>query len=57
VSVKFSGVDGGPDQLEMFTEADEKRRRLAAVLDRLNEGSRNVRVRHGHQLASKPDAP
>jgi DNA polymerase-4 len=41
----------------MFTEADEKRRRLAAVLDRLNEGSRNVRVRHGHQLASKPDAP
>jgi len=57
VSVKFSGVEGGLDQLEMFTEADEKRRRLAAVLDRLNEGSRNVRVRHGHQLASKPDAP
>ncbi len=56
VSVKFSGVDAGPDQLEMFTEADEKRRRLAAVLDRLNEGSRNVRVRHGHQLARKPDA-
>jgi DNA polymerase-4 len=57
LSVKFSRVEGGLDQLEMFTEADEKRRRLAAVLDRLNEGSRNVRVRHGHQLASKPDAP
>jgi DNA polymerase-4 len=53
VSVKVSGVDGGPEQLEMFAEAEEKRRRLAGVLDRLN-GMRgrgeSPLVRHGHQL-------
>lgn len=53
VSVKFSGVDGGVEQLEMFAEADAKRRRLAAVLDKLNHRGREAVVQHGHQLAKK----
>jgi DNA polymerase-4 len=50
VSVRFSGVEDGPAQLEMFAEGDEKRRRLAGVLDQLNQRGRNVVVQHGHQL-------
>ena len=51
VSVKFSGVDDAAMQLEMFAQADEKRRRLAGVLDRLNANKKNAAVvRHGHQL-------
>jgi DNA polymerase-4 len=50
VSVRFSGVDDGPAQLEMFAQQDEKKRRLAAVLDRLNERGRKPVVQHGHQL-------
>jgi DNA polymerase-4 len=50
VSVRFSGLDEGPTQLEIFGQADDKRRRLAAVLDRLNEGGKAPVVRHGHQL-------
>ncbi|HWA85354.1 MAG TPA: DNA polymerase IV [Opitutus sp.] len=49
VSVKFSSVEEGPGQLEMFAEKEEKRRRLATVLDRLNR--RTAIVQHGHQLA------
>ncbi|MBL9201453.1 MAG: DNA polymerase IV [Opitutaceae bacterium] len=52
VSVRFSGVEEGARQLEMFAQADEKRRRLAGVLDRLNDGGRAAVVRHGHQLGS-----
>lgn len=51
VSVRFSGVEDGSDQLEMFAQAEEKRRRLAHVLDRLNQGGKAEVVRHGHQLA------
>jgi len=50
VSVRFSSVDDGPAQLEMFGEREEKRRRLAGVLDRLNEQGKAAVVRHGHQL-------
>jgi DNA polymerase-4 len=50
ISVKFSGVEGGPAQMEMFAQADEKRRRLAGVLDRLNAAAKTASVRHGHQL-------
>ncbi|MBI5693507.1 MAG: DNA polymerase IV [Verrucomicrobia bacterium] len=57
VSVRFSGVEEGERQLEMFTEAEEKRRRLAQVLDRLNQGGRQAVVRHGHQLAKPERAP
>ena len=53
VSVKFSGVDDRPQQLDMFSvETDEKRRKLAAVLDQLNKG-KVARVQHGHQLPPK----
>jgi DNA polymerase-4 len=51
VSVRFSNVEDGATQLEMFADAEEKRRRLAGVLDRLNQGGRNAVVQHGHQLA------
>jgi len=54
VSVRLSGVDGGPAQLEMFGQSDEKRRKLAGVLDRLNRGGRDAVVMHGHQLAPSP---
>jgi DNA polymerase-4 len=57
VSVKFSGIDDGPTQLEMFAQTDEKRRRLASVLDQLNARGRTAVVQHGHQLAKPRDTP
>jgi DNA polymerase IV len=53
VSVRFSSVEDGAAQLEMFAESDEKRRRLAGVLDQLNQHGRAAIVQHGHQLAKK----
>jgi DNA polymerase-4 len=53
VSVRFSTVEDGARQLEMFAQADEKRRRLADVLDRLNNRGRASVVQHGHQLATR----
>lgn len=50
VSVRFSSVEDGAGQLELFAENDEKRRRLAGVLDKLNDRGRIAIVRHGHQL-------
>lgn len=50
VSVRLSGVEEGGAQLELFAESDEKRRRLAAVMDRLNSGAGAAVVQHGHQL-------
>lgn len=52
VSVKLSGVDVRPEQLEMFAETEARRRRLARVLDALNQRPRGEapRVWHGHQL-------
>jgi hypothetical protein len=38
----------------MFAEGEEKRRRLAGVLDQLNRGGRDAIVQHGHQLEKKP---
>lgn len=52
VSVKLSNVDDRPRQLDLFAETDEKRRKLAAVLDQLNQG-KIARVQHGHQLPVK----
>jgi DNA polymerase-4 len=49
VSVRLSGVEGGAGQLEMFAQADERRRRLAGVLDGINRGK--PVVRRGHQLS------
>jgi DNA polymerase IV len=54
VSVKLSGVDSGPAQLEMFSQADDKRRKLAGVLDKLNSGRGESVVIHGHQLPKGP---
>lgn len=57
ISVRFSGVEAPGAQLEMFAQGEEKKRRLAAVLDRLNaRGARGVI--HGHQLhrGGGPDA-
>lgn len=56
ISVRFSNVDDGGRQLEMFGQAEEKRRRLAAIVDQLNQKSGDA-VRHGHQLARKRGAP
>jgi len=49
VSVRFSQVEEQPAQLEMFSQSAEKRRRLAAVVDRINAGQKPA-VRRGHQL-------
>ncbi|ACB76455.1 Y-family DNA polymerase [Opitutus terrae] len=54
VSVRFSGVEDTPVQLEMFAQNEEKRRRLAAVLDHLNRRGGDAVVQHGHQLAKRP---
>src|ERR1044071_1429185 len=53
VSVRFSNVEDEGTQMEMFAEADEKRRRLAGVLDKLNSRGRDTVVQHGHQLAKR----
>ena len=51
VSVRFSNVASAAGQLEMFGADDERRRRLAGVMDRLNRDGRGGGVQHGHQLA------
>jgi DNA polymerase-4 len=53
VSVRFSSVEEKGSQLEMFAQTDEKKRRLAAVLDRLNAQGKKGVVRHGHQLGGE----
>jgi DNA polymerase-4 len=53
VSVRLSGVEAGGRQLDLFAETDEKRRKLAAVLDQMNQG-KSQRVQRGHQLPPKP---
>ncbi len=51
VGARFSGIEDGPAQMDLFAgETDEKKRRLAAVLDRLNAAGGTARVRHGHQI-------
>jgi DNA polymerase IV len=55
VSVRFSNVEEAAAQLEMFGQADEKRRRLAGVLDKLNHQGKATVVRHGHQLGGRTD--
>ena len=50
VSVRISGVDEGESQLEMFSQVEDKRRKLAGVLDRLNAISKDGVVKKGHQL-------
>jgi len=54
VSVRLSGVGTGPAQLEMFAETDDRRRKLAAVVDSLNRKGGGGAVVHGHQLGLPP---
>ena len=51
ISIRFSGIEAGAHQLDMFAAGDEKRRKLAAVMDQLNAKT-NV-VTHGHQLSAR----
>lgn len=53
VSVRLSSVEDPPGQMEIFGAGDDKRRRLAGVLDKLNQGSPNPLVQRGHQLPGK----
>jgi DNA polymerase-4 len=55
VSVRFSNVEEKGNQLEMFGQADDRKRRLAAVLDQLNDRGKKSIVRHGHQLGRGED--
>ncbi len=55
ISVRFSNVTESAQQLEMFGQTDEKRRRLASVLDKLNQSGKSAPVRHGHQLGRNDD--
>jgi DNA polymerase-4 len=54
ISVRFSNVEDGSAQLDLFAADGEKRRRLAAVLDKLNDRGRAGVVKHGHQLGPEP---
>lgn len=56
VSVRFSGVEAPAAQLEMFAHVSDKQRRLAAVLDQLNDRGQKPVVRHGHQLGGRKDS-
>ena len=53
VSVKLSGIDDGPAQMDIFGGKDEKRRRLAGVMDRLNKTGDSAALILGHQLESQ----
>jgi DNA polymerase-4 len=53
VGVRLSSIEQEAAQMEMFAAGDEKRRRLAGVLDKLNEARGTGAVRRGHQLGGK----
>ena len=48
--MRLSGVEDGERQLDMFGQTDDKRRRLATFMDRLNASQLGASVLHGHQL-------
>jgi len=50
VSVRFSSVENPPEQLEMFSGADEKRKRLASTLDALKARRGSCVVVRGTQI-------
>lgn len=54
ISVRFSNVEGSPQQLEMFSETETKRSKLAAVMDQLNRLGGGAVVIRGHQLTKRP---
>jgi DNA polymerase IV len=51
VAVRFSALERGVGQLGLFATEDEKRRRLASVVDKLNASpATRARITRGHQL-------
>ena len=50
VSVRFSSVDDLPEQLEMFSGSDEKRKRLATAVDALKARRGSCAVVRGTQI-------
>ena len=50
VSVRFSSVDDHPEQLEMFSGSDEKRKRLASAVDALKARRGSCAVMRGTQI-------
>lgn len=53
VSVRLSGVEARAEQLDLFAQDNEKRRRLADAMDRLNQNKKSAGVLHAHQLPGK----
>jgi len=54
VSVRFSSVENPPEQLEMFSSSDEKRKRLASTLDALKARRGSCAVVRGNQITKNP---
>jgi len=50
ISVRFSGVEEGPGQMDIFAAQDEKRSALAEIMDRLNQDGKGAGVVRAHQL-------
>jgi len=50
ISVRFSSVDDRPEQLEMFGEKDEKRKRLASAVDALKAKRGGSAIVRGTQI-------
>jgi DNA polymerase-4 len=57
VSVRLSGVGDSPEQIQMFSQDEDRRRRLAGIVDRLNRGGCGAGVTHGHQLGPPEGGP
>jgi len=57
VSVRLSGIGEDAPQLELFAQTDDKRRRLAAVVDQLTQFGKQPVVQHGHQLLPQKHKP
>ncbi len=56
VSVRLSGIDDQPEQLKMFAETDEKRKRLAAAVDALKANRGEEAVVRAGQLSAPNQA-
>ncbi|HEU5078570.1 MAG TPA: DNA polymerase IV [Opitutaceae bacterium] len=57
VSVKLSGVDDQPEQLEIFSEETDKRKRLAATIDALKALRGEDVVQRAGQLGNPNEKP
>lgn len=57
VSLKLSGIDDTPEQLEIFGDADEKRKRLAATVDALKAQRGEEVIVKGAQITKNSDLP